>query len=77
MVDPDLQRAGLGCRLIDAGLAEAAAAGIEQVYLSARSGTGLERYYPSLGWREVGRFPGGVRVADGDDRDEIWYLHHP
>lgn len=74
MVDPDRQRSGLGRRLIDACLAEAARAEIEQVYLSARSGTGLEEYYPRLGWREVGRFPGGVRVGPGDARDEIWYL---
>lgn len=77
MVDPDRQRGGLGRRLVDACLAAAAAEGVEQVYLSARSGTGLEEYYPRLGWREVGRFPGGVRVRPGDDRDEIWYLREP
>lgn len=74
MVDPALQRSGLGRRLVDAALDEARSAGLEQVYLSARSGTGLEEYYPRLGWREVGRFPGGVRVGPDDDRDEIWYL---
>lgn len=75
MVDPDLQRAGLGRRLVEACLAAGSAVGLEQVYLSARGKTGLEEYYPRLGWREVGRFPGGVRVSPGDDRDEIWYLY--
>ncbi len=74
MVEPDVQRSGLGRRLVDAAVAAAADAGIEQLYLSARSRTGLEEYYSRLGWREVGRFPGAIRVADGDDRDEVWYF---
>lgn len=74
MVDPDIQRSGLGRRLVDAAVSAAADDGVEQLYLSARSRTGLERYYTRLGWREVGRFPAGIRVADGDDRDEVWYF---
>lgn len=74
MVDPDMQRSGLGRRLVDAAVAAALDDGIEQLYLSARSRTGLEEYYPRLGWSEVGRFSGGIRVADGDDRDEVWYF---
>jgi GNAT superfamily N-acetyltransferase len=74
MVDPELQGQGWGTRLADACLDLARSMGIEQVYLSARSRTGLEEYYTKLGWREVGRFPGGVRVAPGDDREEVWYL---
>ena len=72
MVDPELQGQGWGTRLVDACLDLARRMGIEQMYLSARSRTGLEEDYAALGWSEVGRFPGGVRVAEGDDRDEVW-----
>jgi hypothetical protein len=47
---------------------------LEQVYRAARSATGLEEYYTKIGWQEVGRFPGGVRLAPGDDRDEVWFF---
>jgi hypothetical protein len=36
-----------------------------------RGGLGLERFYDRLGYREVGRLPGALRVAADDDRDEI------
>ena len=74
MVDADLQGQGWGTRLVNACLDLARELGIEQVYLSARGRTGLEEYYTRLGWTEVGRYPGGVRVAPGDDRDEVWYF---
>ena len=74
MVDPERQGQGLGTRLVDACLELARDLGIEQVYLSARSATGLEEYYAKIGWQGVGRFPGGVRVAAGDDRDEVWFF---
>jgi len=74
MVDPERQGQGLGTRLVDACLELARDLGIEQVYLSARSATGLEEYYTKIGWREVGRFPGDVRLAPGDDRDEVWFF---
>ncbi|MFE0189614.1 GNAT family N-acetyltransferase [Streptomyces sp. NPDC059008] len=45
--------------------------GLEQLRLAARAGTGLEGFYRRLGWREVGRWPGALRVAPGDDRDDI------
>lgn len=44
---------------------------LEQLQLSAREGLGLEQFYRSLGWTEVGRWPGALRVAPGDDRDDI------
>jgi len=74
MVDPERQGQGLGTRLVDACLELARDLGIEQVYLSARSATGLEEYYAKIGWQGVGRFPGGVRVAAGDDHDEVWFF---
>ncbi|KOV60459.1 GNAT family N-acetyltransferase [Streptomyces sp. MMG1121] len=45
--------------------------GLERLGLGARAGLGLEEFYRKLGWVEVGRWPGALRVAPGDDRDEI------
>jgi GNAT superfamily N-acetyltransferase len=45
--------------------------GLEQLHLAVRGGTGLERFYARLGWEITGRWPGALRLAPGDDRDEI------
>ncbi|WP_240139349.1 GNAT family N-acetyltransferase [Streptomyces sp. MUM 178J] len=45
--------------------------GLERLRLSTRGGMGLEGFYQRLGWVEVGRWPGLLRLAPGDDRDEI------
>ncbi|WAU82030.1 GNAT family N-acetyltransferase [Streptomyces sp. Qhu-G9] len=45
--------------------------GLERLGLAARGGLGLEDFYRRLGWTEIGRWPGALRVAPGDDRDEI------
>ncbi|WP_229679934.1 GNAT family N-acetyltransferase [Saccharopolyspora thermophila] len=71
-VDPQLQGKGWGKQLHDAVVAQAQALGLEKLDLVTRSGHGLERFYTNLGWVERGRWPGAVRVAPGDDRDEIW-----
>ncbi|MEV5538653.1 GNAT family N-acetyltransferase [Saccharopolyspora shandongensis] len=72
-VDPALQRQGWGKRLLDAVLVQARAIGLEKLDLVTRSGHDLERFYEANGWVERGRWPGAVRVAAGDDRDEIWF----
>jgi GNAT superfamily N-acetyltransferase len=51
--------------------------GLEQLHLAVRGGTGLERFYARLGWREIGRWPGALRLAPGDDRDEILMVLSP
>jgi GNAT superfamily N-acetyltransferase len=51
--------------------------GLEQLHLAARGGMGLERFYAKLGWREIGRWPGALRMAPGDDRDEILMILTP
>jgi GNAT superfamily N-acetyltransferase len=51
--------------------------GLEQLRLAARGGVGLERFYARLGWKEVGRWPGALRLAPDDDRDEILMLLDP
>jgi GNAT superfamily N-acetyltransferase len=48
--------------------------GLEQLHLEARGGMGLEVFYARLGWREIGRWPKALRVAPGDDRDEVLML---
>jgi GNAT superfamily N-acetyltransferase len=70
-VHPDRQGQGLG-RVLVSGVHDAARAlGLEMLHLTARSGYGLERFYEGLGYREFGRMPGAIRLAPGDDRDEI------
>jgi GNAT superfamily N-acetyltransferase len=51
--------------------------GLEQLHLAARGGIGLERFYAKLGWQEIGRWPGALRLAPGDDRDEILMILTP
>ncbi|MEU3405886.1 GNAT family N-acetyltransferase [Streptomyces sp. NPDC006670] len=53
---PDIAREGMG---------------LERLAIAVRGGLGLEAFYGRLGWTEVGRWPGALRVAPGDDRDEI------
>ncbi len=75
MVHPRHQGKGYGRDLLAA--AEEAARrldGIEAIRLTCRGGHGLERFYGSCGYKEVGRVPGAIRVAPGDDRDDISML---
>ena len=51
--------------------------GLEQLHLAARGGMGLEGFYAKLGWREIGRWPGALRLASDDDRDEILMILAP
>ncbi|MFJ8871344.1 GNAT family N-acetyltransferase [Streptomyces sp. NPDC102473] len=51
--------------------------GLEQLHLAVRSEVGLEDFYGRLGWKEVGRWPGALRLAAGDDRDEILMILDP
>ncbi|MET9698943.1 GNAT family N-acetyltransferase [Streptomyces sp. NPDC006529] len=75
MVAPGLQGRGAG-RALMAAVADAARAidGIDAIRLGCRGGLGLERFYASCGYREVGRVPGAIRVAPGDDRDDVTML---
>ena len=51
--------------------------GLEQLHLAARGGTGLEDFYSRLGWRITGRWPGKLRLAPDDTRDEILMILTP
>jgi GNAT superfamily N-acetyltransferase len=71
MVRPELQGTGAG-RLLVEGLHEIARdLGLEQLQLTVRSGEGLESFYERFGYFVVGRHPGALRIARGDDRDEV------
>ncbi|HET7328324.1 MAG TPA: GNAT family N-acetyltransferase [Nocardioidaceae bacterium] len=70
-VHPSLQGQGAGRRLMTGLHDLARSLGLEHLQLTVRDGNGLEGFYGRLGYRVVGRHPGSVRVAPGDDRDEI------
>ncbi|KFG10435.1 MULTISPECIES: GNAT family N-acetyltransferase [Streptomyces] len=75
MVHPAHQGRGHGRALMTA--AESAARGfdgIDAIRLGCRGGHGLEHFYASCGYKEVGRVPGAIRVAPGDHRDDITML---
>ncbi|MDX2593598.1 MULTISPECIES: GNAT family N-acetyltransferase [Streptomyces] len=75
MVHPRHQGRGYGRELL-AAAADAARGfeGIDAIRLTCRGGLGLERFYASCGYKEVGRVPGAIRVAPGDDRDDVHML---
>lgn len=75
MVHPRHQGKGYGRGLMHAA-ADAARGfdGVEAIRLTCRGGTGVDRFYASCGYKEVGRVPDAIRVAPGDDRDDITML---
>ncbi|MGW3508076.1 N-acetyltransferase family protein [Streptomyces sp. NPDC000994] len=75
MVHPRHQGRGYGRDLL-AAAADAARGvpGIDAIRLTCRGGLGLERFYASCGYKEVGRVPGAIRVEPGDDRDDVIML---
>jgi GNAT superfamily N-acetyltransferase len=71
MVHPSLQGQGAGRQLL-LGLHDVGRSlGLEQLHLTTRGGTGVEGFYERFGYQVVGRHPGAIRVAPGDDREEI------
>ena len=71
MVDPGAQGRRLGRGLMLHAERVARAEGWAGLHVTVRGGTGIDRFYAGLGFKEVGRLPGALRVAPGDDRDEI------
>lgn len=71
MVHPDCQRRGYGVALMREAERAGRRLGWQALQVTVRHGLGLERFYAGLGYREVGRVPGAIRVAPDDDRDEI------
>ena len=75
MVHPQRQGAGYG-RALMAAVERAARGfhGVEAIRLTCRGGTGVDLFYGGCGYKEVGRIPAAIRVAPGDDRDDIVML---
>jgi GNAT superfamily N-acetyltransferase len=71
MVHPDFQGLGYGCRLMAEAERVARSWGLDGLRLTLRGGLGLEKFYGRCGYHEVGRVPGAIRVAPGDDRDDV------
>lgn len=71
MVDPSRQGRGLGLILMAGMHRLAREEGVELLQLAVRSGSGASSFYRQCGYVEVGRVPGAIRVAPGDDRDEV------
>ncbi|MFC9324790.1 GNAT family N-acetyltransferase [Kitasatospora sp. NPDC057015] len=73
MVHPDFQGRGHGVELMAEAERIARDWGLDGLRLTARGGLGLEAFYLRCGYKEVGRVPGAIRVAPGDDRDDITF----
>jgi len=71
MVHPEAQGHGYGAEIMREAERLAPTLGFEALHLTVRGGLGLEEFYKRLGYREIGRLPGALRVAPGDDRDEV------
>jgi GNAT superfamily N-acetyltransferase len=71
MVRPRSQGRGYGGALMREAERLARQAGLRALHLTVRAGQGTERFYQGLGYKEVGRLPGALRIAPGDDRDEV------
>ncbi|MDQ8704479.1 GNAT family N-acetyltransferase [Streptomyces sp. LHD-70] len=72
MLHPAHQGKGYGRELMAAaGDAARSLDGIEGIRLTCRGGEGLERFYESCGYKEVGRVPSAIRVAPHDLRDDV------
>jgi GNAT superfamily N-acetyltransferase len=71
MVAPELQGTGAGRTLLEGLHDLARQLGTEHLILSVRGGTGTERFYERFGYEQIGRHPAAIRLAPGDDRDEL------
>jgi predicted N-acetyltransferase YhbS len=71
MVAPELQGTGAGRTLLEGLHDLARGLGTEHLILSVRGGTGTERFYERFGYEQTGRHPAAIRLAPGDDRDEL------
>ncbi|MBM9504892.1 GNAT family N-acetyltransferase [Actinacidiphila acididurans] len=75
MVHPAHQGKGYGRTLMAAAESVARTLpGVEAIRLTCRGGSGADHFYAACGYKEVGRVPGAIRVAPGDDRDDVVML---
>lgn len=74
MVEPEQRGLSLGRHLMAGIHRTAREEGVEILTLDYRDGLGLGDFYESLGYTEVGRHAGLIRVAEGDDRDGVMMM---
>jgi GNAT superfamily N-acetyltransferase len=72
MVTPAGQGRGYGAALMREAESVGRKLGLAALHVTVRAGAGTENFYARLGYREVGRMPGALRIATDDDRDEIY-----
>ena len=72
MVTPRGQGRGLGTALMGEAERIGRAMGLAALHVTVRAGTNTEKFYERLGYTEVGRLPGALRVGPDDERDEIF-----
>lgn len=73
-IHPSLQGRGYGSQLLRATERFGRELGLDALHLTVRGGTGRESFYEAHGYRIVGRIPKTIRVASGDDREEIYMV---
>ncbi len=64
MVHPDFQGRGYGYRLMAEVAAVAREAGLEQLHLDCRGGTGNDLFYKKCGYNEYGRIHKGLKLPE-------------
>jgi GNAT superfamily N-acetyltransferase len=74
MVHPKHQGKGCGRALMLAADDAARRLGLEALQLTCRGGTGVDGFYASVGYHEVGRVARSIRLAPGEERDEIYLI---
>jgi len=70
MVRPGRQGLGYGAALMRAAADLGRRMGLAGLQVTVRGGQGIEGFYTRLGYREVGRLPGALRIGPDDYRDE-------
>ncbi|QMU74962.1 GNAT family N-acetyltransferase [Streptacidiphilus sp. PB12-B1b] len=71
MVAPEHQGRGYGAELLAEAERLARAWGLSGLRLTLRGGRDLETFYARSGYKEVGRVPGAIRVAPGEEYDDV------
>jgi GNAT superfamily N-acetyltransferase len=71
MVSPRCQGLGYGGALLREAEVVARKMGLTALQVTVRGGQGIEGFYARHGYQQVGRIPGALRIAPGDDRDEL------
>lgn len=73
-LEPSLQGKGYGAAILERLHAIALEMGLEQLHLTVRGGTGIERFYEHHGYEVFARIPGVIRIAPDDTRDELYLI---